>query len=293
MHWTRHNHAPIGIQRRQPRLTKSEIQKSSFNTSRPSAPLDRAQSRTDLVSNTSSSNTNEQNEDISTDQEKKSISFTPSFISSSISKPLEPLEDSKDSDNISESVLAENTIIIPSPSPKKKRKNSKGHLGPLTRHFANLMNTRASDAARLHNPAFRQKAAFDLNDPRKRAKSYTDVTILGECSGPLMNTSEETKFTVLGYIHGHFDQEQMHAKLESILVWISFTIGTARSIELRKGLQLRVYDAIVLPSRHCIDIEVNASIRVKNNECRHVLICTNLCEPFTDAMSQNDTLKNH
>jgi len=149
---------------------------------------------------------------------------------------------------------------------------------------------------------------LDINDPRKRAKSYIDVTILGQYNGPWMNIPEDTKITVLGYAHHRIEpntngtdksQQQLHGRQrqrqedtnsnvsKGFFAWFTFTLATARRIELQRACTLRIYNAVVLP-RH---IPMNLSLPLasfptgKNNDgtdrtirCEKTVICTQLCE---------------
>jgi hypothetical protein len=155
---------------------------------------------------------------------------------------------------------------------------------------------------------------LDVSDPRKRAKTYTDVTILGQYGGPWMNVPEDTKITVLGYAHRHIQQciDESHHRSNTALhlqhqkqedtktisndffAWFTFTLATARRIELQQGCKLRIYNAIILPCRLpvVLDIPPSSAFFLENNIeidstssgtttarcCERTVICTHLCE---------------
>lgn len=191
----------------------------------------------------------------------------------------------------------------PVPARRRSRGSSKGGGGGTwTKRFATLRNSRANDSVRLQNQAFsrhRHNHAFDLNDPRKRANSYTDVTIVGggDCTGSASWIhaagavgEQDSKIAVLAYLHRHVraGSETNHPSFqEKEFAWVSFTLATARSISLQKGIQLRLYNAVVIPNRHAVTIDPHAAtaLGVKSSmECRHVVICTHLCEPYPSGL---------
>jgi hypothetical protein len=177
----------------------------------------------------------------------------------------------------------------------KSHGNSKG--GPWTKRLAALKSNQTNDAMKLQHPGM-NRHAFDLNDPRKKAKSYTDVTILSdeECHGAVpkswslsasgtASSGDGSLMTVLGHIHQHgpihrgYESPTMSTKAtasKQAFAWISFTRMTARNIGLRKGMELRLYDAVLLPARR-IGAE-GASHNEDEMDCRFLVICTQLCE---------------
>jgi hypothetical protein len=217
-----------------------------------------------------------------------SISFAPSFCTSKLGNN----NNNTVSDQIEEATMdidIDNGTVVPirapasttfSSKPTRKRKTTKASVGPLGKRLTVLQNTLASDSARLSAFGISQNA-FDLNDPRRRAKSQTDVTILD-----VAPISEGDKLTVLGLVHKHARKDvpsdtSSTTVWEPRCAWISFTPVTARSINLQKGLQVRMYNAVLLP---CPEIQLQGPPSengiVANTTCRHILLCTQLCEPF-------------
>lgn len=107
---------------------------------------------------------------------------------------------------------------------------------------------------------------FDLYDPRNRATSYMDVTLVGETCYPWESNGRGSKGpnnqTILGYVHNHHryqDRDKLasqhhHQTAEKGLVWICFSSETLQEHNLLKnnnsprGYQLRIYNAVVVPT---------------------------------------------
>lgn len=189
-----------------------------------------------------------------------------------------------------------------SPTPPRRGRSSRrnhnaGSGGPWTKRLAALKLNQANDAMKLqHAGMHRHGVSFDLNDPRRKATSFTDVTILAQedCHGgslpdsaqfwkqfsnsnnmsthgaPSSNHPHQDHLTVLCHIHAHGPMSKgLPAGSSTISAnpgWVSFTRATARNIGLHQGLQLRLYDAVLLPLEKA---------RTTNS---FLLICTQLCE---------------
>lgn len=102
-----------------------------------------------------------------------------------------------------------------------------------------------------------------MNDPRNRAKSYIDVTILGES---IPWEKEYQKLTFLGFVHAHHHRRHRTRSVnasatgaataassegspgpQSCLAWMCFTFDTAREKSLQTGTNLRIYNPVVFP----------------------------------------------
>jgi hypothetical protein len=236
------------------------------------------------------------------------ISFAPSFVPSL--RTISPDQVEEAGKDMPQVFLRSSTTTAlsspPVPARRRSRGSAKGGGGTWTKRFATLRNSRANDSVRLQNQAFsrhRHNHAFDLNDPRKRANSYTDVTIVGggDCTGSAswihaaaagVVGEQDSKIAVLAYLHRHVraGSETKHPpsfQEKELFAWVSFTLATARSINLQKGIQLRLYNAVVVPSRHAVTIDshATAALGAKGSmECRHVVICTHLCEPYPSGL---------
>ena len=228
------------------------------------------------------------------DETKTSFSFAPSFVptkSSALS------QDSIGDDSGDDSRVITAQIHHSLTPPRRRRKAANGEW---VRRFISLQNTLNNDAVRLQNKAFaRQRMLLDVSDPRKRVKTFIDVTILGQYVGPWINVPEDMKITVLGYAHCHKKRKsltdkhiarQPRTKEETTIVsqdffaYFTFTLATARRIELQQGCKLRIYNAIILPSRlptalDALPPSLSTEIGVDGTlRCENTVICTQLCE---------------
>ena len=188
--------------------------------------------------------------------------------------------------------------VFSSPTPPRRKRTSKTHhAGPWTKRFATIKSNQASDVLKLQHTFINRHgiSLIDLNDPRRKAKTYTDVTILAQedCHGvalPIGWTStsngrdanpsngdqhNEGLRTVLCFLHNHGPMKggtPASATMSNTHGWISFTRPTARSVGLRRGLTLRLYDAILLPMRRRVEWHSDSE------QCTFIAICTQLCE---------------
>ena len=232
-----------------------------------------------------------------------SFSFAPSFVqtkSSALSQ--DSIGDDSGDDSRVVTTPVNHFALTP---PLQRRRRSKAANGEWVRRLISLQNALSNDSVRLQNKAFsRHKMLLDASDPRKRAKTFTDVTILGQYVGPWVNVPEDMKITVLGFVHGHTQQtgenyrrmtpqqqtqKQRNTKTVSkdFFAWFTFTLSTARRIELQKGCKLRIYNAIILPCRSPIKLDAPpvSLVSLENGNglsgtvrCEKTVICTNLCE---------------
>jgi len=189
------------------------------------------------------------------------------------------------------------------PPRRKHRSSSNKNHGPWVKRLGTIKSKQAADALKLQHTGMNRHGLsfFDLNDPRRKAKTYTDVSILEQhdCYGVALptcwswdvnnnnnNTSsygdqshDGALLTVLCYIHNHGPINRgtpVSTKISKVYAWISLTRMTARNIGLQKGLELRLYDVILLPIR-----QGHASSHhptTNNPQCRFILIRTQLCE---------------
>lgn len=205
-------------------------------------------------------------------------------------------------------VMAIDRPSFSSPATSSRRhRSSKSHsnhgkTGPWTKRLAALKSTQTNDAMKLQHPGMnRHCVSFDLNDPRKRAKYFTDVTILTSdeeyhggnpkswslAASGTATFGDPSLLTVLCHIHQHARSTSRGSESSSssgemvskAFAWISFTRTTARNIGLRKGIELRLYDAVLLPVRRIIAFEGGSPDPVEGEmDCRFLVICTQLCE---------------
>jgi len=251
---------------------------------------------------------------------KSSFSFAPSFVPkksiASIAASLNNEAVGDDSGDECRTVTSKrlahvNTNINPfvNTSPYAKRRRAKPVTGEWGRRLILIRNSRSNDSVRLRNQAFARRRMYDLNDPRKRAKTFTDVTIMGSYNGPWINLPEDMKITVLGYMHRHIQrnksstkgtnhpQDQKHRQetkniiSQDCFAWFTFTLATARCINLERACKLRIYNAVVLPCRMPMTLDLpptsfdflpgnsgGSDSGNKNIRCEKIVICTHLCE---------------
>lgn len=233
---------------------------------------------------------------------KSSFSFAPSFVAKKASA-LSQDSIGEDSGDDCRMVIAPNRQSL-TPPPFKRRRRSKIASGEWVQRFVALQNAQNNDAVRLQNRAF-SKVLLDLSDPRKRAKTSMDVTILGQYIGPWINVADDKKLTVLGYAHRHTNQktrveknrhsqkrtltqDEVNTVSRGFFAWFTFTLSTARRIELQQGCKLRIYNPIVLPCRAPFKLDAPPKSmfaaeedKMENHDtvcCDKTVICTQLCE---------------
>lgn len=224
------------------------------------------------------------------------LNFAPAFMAGKSrvrhSKDDQVVEDNSSQER--ESVfISPNNSNFTSPPPKTRRRNSRGgsNLGSWGRKLGTIQSSRSSDALRIQNQAFCRQATFDINGPRKRAKSHTDITILGNCSRHWMKGTEDSQFSVLAYVHCHTPRKEPGYNLhDNELAWVTFTIATARSVNLQRGKQIRLYNAVMIPSGVCTTINGLTIESLKSNICQRILISTWLCETHPGGLDEIATL---
>lgn len=194
--------------------------------------------------------------------------------------------------------LQQHALVSTIMPPFRNNRRTKRIIGPWHRRLEALQNARSNDAVRLQNEAFRRHTSFEMNDYRKKSQSHTDVTILGECTTSLVGSSsvaDSSRITVLAYIHSHKyhqaqQQEQvgdgmtMKQNLEHQLTWATFAYSTARSINLQKGKQLRLYNAVILPCPQSTVVEGLAIKTLQSNVCERIIVSTWLCENHPEGL---------
>lgn len=182
------------------------------------------------------------------------------------------------------------------PAGKRKRKQSGKKLkaGPLMKRLRALRSAVDGDTIRFQSGMypFAQSAnrRFDLSDPRNRAASYMDVSIVCEP----VPWDEHERITTLGFIHNSVQQVSSrrasndHDNLieSGRFAWLCFTYVTAREQNVRKGSKLRIYNAVCIPSSSAIQVDGYGFENgvVKDSCCDHMILCTQLCEAYPDSL---------
>lgn len=133
------------------------------------------------------------------------------------------------------------------PSPRSPRRSSSSasalKKGPLMSAFKIAKDKWQSDRLRLHNSGQASSTlsssfsmlANPIDDPRRKAKTYTDVTIL--VPGRMVASGTYTVHLV--FLHEHCVNQQ--TRVEKQLAWCHFHHGQ------QAGNALRIYNAIALP----------------------------------------------
>ena len=239
---------------------------------------------------------------------KKRRSFAPSFLQTATNKAVnDQVEEAPpdDEDNFNDIGTDRSpprrrsfhaATAAASSSPYRRSPNSKGAKGsgPLVKRLLALRNTLATDTARLsaHHNNMTGSTTFDLNDPRKRADSVTDLTIVRCYNDSTTATNSGTNTTkqvvALAMVHRHTtttSKEKQHNHTTPFWTWASFDRVTARSIHLHQHQQLRIYNGVFLPIRK--EQEEPST----TTTCQHILVCTQLCEPYPSNQAALPTVE--
>lgn len=234
---------------------------------------------------------------------RMSFSFAPLFVPSRPSNLFSVdglVEDERDVVNcpaiggaVSSANSGVNFDYHSSPNPNMgRRRRSKACNGPWVRRLTSLQTMRGNDSFRLQNEVFARRTVVDVNDPRKRANTYVDVTLVGQYDGPWVDLPEDYKITLLGYAHRHVQKKKTGMQQrqpvtflsEGTLSWFTFTLTTARNVSLHQSRFLRIYNPVILPcpSTKVLNIpwphsRVDGNVNLDGYCATHV-ICTHLCE---------------
>ena len=246
------------------------------------------------------------------------VSFTPSFLVSSgatvveSSTPatediVEMVQDDEDNNNNIKNHTSPwhkpPTAAIPlspsSPIHKKSmnhhRYNNKAQTGAgyWTKRLRLLRDTHKGDCIRFQSGQypFVKKGSLDMNDPRNRAKSYMDVTLLGE--GAAWDHEFE-KLTFLGVVHTHHDANtslpQPPSRAHGQLAWICFTYETAREKGLQANSSLRIYNPVAFPAKKRVAVVTPGHEQQQQQQQQQqpavewTICCTQLCERYPEQL---------
>lgn len=194
-------------------------------------------------------------------------SFAPSFFSlSSISAPN-----------------PDNAITSPSgqsPPPQMsfggRGKKSKAMLsGRLCRRLQSIRDAIRGDKIRFQSGQYPFSIlSLDMNDPRNRATSVLDVTLL-ETSGA--SNRESQKVLMLGFVH-HATGGLSH--LISQYAWLCFACDTARELMIMNGSQLRIYNAVSME----LTTPLSGSGPSSFSTVKWTVLATALCESYPNLL---------
>ncbi|GAX24267.1 hypothetical protein FisN_4Lu594 [Fistulifera solaris] len=158
------------------------------------------------------------------------------------------------------------------------RKKSKALFsGRLCKRLQSIRDTIRGDKIRFQSGQYPfSVVSLDMNDPRNRATSLLDVTLV-ETSGT--NYLESQKVVMLGFVH-HATGRLSH--LISHFAWICFACDTARELLLEKGKQLRIYNSLSMElSGSFCGFSSSTLPAVKT-----MILATTLCELYPQELPQ-------
>lgn len=194
-----------------------------------------------------------------------------------------------------------------SPVPSKK---SKSAVGPLAKRLKSLRDGIKGDSIRFSSGQYPFSIrSVNRNDPRNRADSVCNVTILGslfpwdnQVRGELSSTHQQSQLrlmTALSYVHnwtsptaGTLRTEQLDIDKEQGeigVAWIVFSYDTAREHNLTAGSQIRVYNAVSIPFAPSVlranDVTGSNADEMKVNvSINRIVLCSQLCEIYPSAI---------
>lgn len=200
------------------------------------------------------------------------VSFVPPFLSTPTALEL-PIDDTDHGFEFGDGLGCEKPVrgartgspSRPLTSPPAKRRR----IGALVTRLQKIRTEILGDVIRFQSgqyPFRDSKATFDMNDPRCRAHSYMDVTVIGdaiESGEETMSSAKMLQF--LGHVHSHVEASvPSHAPCHC-LVWLVFTVERARAVSVLHGSTLRIYNAVPIAVPGPVEWAV---------------ICTELCETY-------------
>ena len=182
-----------------------------------------------------------------------------------------------------------NPLFSSPSSPRRSRssRSSRSKDGPWSKRLRGIRDSVKGDAVRFQSGQYPFSASsVDMNDPRNRAMSYLDVTILGS---PAARQNYSQLVTLLGYVHAFVLKGEKRVTTEnstpavagnnntpqSQMAWICLGCATARERKVGLGTQLRIYNAVPV---------LLATPRADNNSPQWAILATSLCEPYPSAL---------
>jgi hypothetical protein len=220
---------------------------------------------------------------------------------------------SEDSVNLSES----NQVVTPNPSARLARvwqpplsvrsqaptspvqgRKTKSALGPLAKRLQSIRQRIDGDAIRLSSGQYPFRLKPDGNDPRSRADSFCDVTILGiPVPWQVHSNLQRELLVVRGYIHSWTVVSAAAPSTiapSQVFVWIVLSNRIACEHSLAEGSQIRVYDATFVDwqtrtnssgsADNAMDLATDQVNNEKNASMQKVLLCSNLCEVYHSSL---------
>jgi hypothetical protein len=207
-------------------------------------------------------------------------SFAPSFCAQTPTSPvptyasnaLDVLEDTDDRETL-ESPILKSPTSFHSPPPKRSTRKL---IGTLAKRLKTLRDSSIGDSIRLQSGQYPFGAkSTNWNDPRSRASSYLDVTIIGEAK---CWENDPKKLTTLAYVHRYCTVKESSTLPTKGFVWLCLTHEMARMQSVRVGLSLRIYNAVVVPWNEA------STPHALSYNIQHIVFDTQLCEPYPDTL---------
>jgi len=226
------------------------------------------------------------------------MTFTPAFKSKSV--------ENGDKTDMNSNITPPETLILtnykssknyPTISHSSKRKSStpSGRLlvclhSLRSKVFGNKTRLRSGQYPHLtkKNIKYAKNVGHDLCNPRE-AKVYIDVTLLDDCFVPFEGEKGD-RVSVLGFAHTLCCHQTYQNHLENNVkskgnckVQICFLSETVEDYRLKRGMDIRLYDAIIIfPNMS----ELGPFEHIAEHKLYPIILCTRLCEPYPKGLSQ-------
>ena len=202
------------------------------------------------------------------------LSFAPTFHKRHNPVTLE--EEDKENE------VARNTMMsLTTPAKRKPSRpstlSSKKHkvVGPLARRLQSLRSVVEEDVMRLQSGMYKASSTDSYN-PRKRAKSYVDITVITHPQ-TVPWTREHAMVTFSCQVHEYVDKKAVDTSTYPDRAWFTCTTRTVRCLKLMDAptTTVRVYNPEWV-------------VKVGAEDSRPILVCTQLCEKLTNGMVKRD-----
>jgi hypothetical protein len=205
------------------------------------------------------------------------VSFAPSFVA----PPRSPQKEANNeavTEGQHDSFL--DTRLMSPQVASPPHRNMGNATGRLSKRFGVIRDAVKGDRIRFQSGQYPfSKTSLDTNDPRNRAKTYVDVTVLGESTG------WDQRVTVLGYIHSLVvvskESQPEENDPTSQFAWICLGYDTAREQKIGRGSQLRIYNAV--PVRLTVPL-TKADPENPSSSVKWIILSTELCEPYSSLL---------
>jgi hypothetical protein len=178
---------------------------------------------------------------------------------------------------------------VTSPIAAKRSRGTSSEPGPLLKRLQAIRQSVQGDMVRLSSGQYPfSLRQLDRNDPRNRANTVMDLTILGNPSV----AGDQSLVTLPCFVHNWMkvtsdsDRTFQVVDIPKQQASIMFTCDTIHEQSIGHGSQLRVYNAIYIPIRQplvthtCDALTANPTFPDEDG----VIVCTQLCEPYPKSI---------